>query len=129
MAKGRVVQSPVTLVLGAVLLAAGAYGGLRAHAAPSLIPMGIGCCLIYLGWRGGRAATILLGHAFIVAGCYLVTWGIYLLPHSDPVPAHIFGRPLFWGLISIFGGICANYHGFCNCVMKSPARQARPESS
>jgi len=129
MAEGKKVQSYVTLVLGAALLVVGVLGMIAAPSGPGFIPIVIGGCLAYLGWRGGRAATIIAGHAFIVTGCYLVTWGIYLLPHSDPTPAHVFGRPLFWGLISIFGGICANYHGFCNCVMRRPASQARPSSS
>ncbi|MBN2416067.1 hypothetical protein JXO52_09505 [bacterium] len=55
----------------------------------------------------------------VVSGCLLVTWGIYLLPVSRPVLAHIIFRPLFWGLVTIFGGICAIYHGFCRCVMKT----------
>lgn len=47
-----------------------------------------------------------LGHLLIIAGCYLFTWGMTLLPVSTPDPAGILSRPLFWGLISIFGGIC-----------------------
>jgi len=83
----------------------------------SVVPLIIGASLIYLGLRpASRGAIILFGHACIVVGCMLVTWGIYLLPYSEPVWQHIFMRPLFWGLISIFGGVCANYHGFCRCV-------------
>jgi len=49
---------------------------------------------------------ILLGHFLIIGGCYLVTWGLYLLPVSVPTPAGILSRPFFWGLILIFGGVC-----------------------
>ncbi|MCD4690605.1 hypothetical protein K8S17_04010 [bacterium] len=76
----------------------------------------MGVALAYLGFRPGRLGLLVFGHACIVVGCILVTWGIYLLPHSQPVWQHIFFRPLFWGLISIFGGICSNYHGFCRCI-------------
>ena len=50
---------------------------------------------------------IVIGHICVIAGCYLVTWGINLLPVSNPTPLGIISKPLFWGLISIFGGICA----------------------
>ncbi|NLC11362.1 MAG: hypothetical protein GX767_03805 [Firmicutes bacterium] len=69
-----------------------------------------------MGWQGGNKALIIFGHACIVIGCLLVTWGIYLLPYSEPTLAHILGRPLFWGFFSILGGVCANYHGFCRCL-------------
>ncbi|MCX8157815.1 MAG: hypothetical protein N3J91_15480 [Verrucomicrobiae bacterium] len=109
-------KHPLAACLGALLL----LGGLSLLALPTpwaaLIPSLIGAALLYLGYRPGRGATMLFGHACIITGCFLVTWGIYLLPHSEPRLLHIFGRPLFWGLISIFGGICANYHGFCRCV-------------
>ena len=59
---------------------------------------------------------VLIGHIFLIAGCILLTWGLYLLPYSKPTFIDIFARPLFWGLISIFGGICAIFHGFCKCI-------------
>ncbi|NIO05013.1 MAG: hypothetical protein GTN74_10475 [Proteobacteria bacterium] len=59
---------------------------------------------------------MIFGHAFIILGCFLITWGMYLLPDSNPVVSHIFGRPLFWGIFSLMGGVCSNYHGFCQCV-------------
>ncbi|MBC7349294.1 MAG: hypothetical protein H5U05_04905 [Candidatus Aminicenantes bacterium] len=71
-----------------------------------------------MSWSRSRTATLVFGHTIIVVGCFLVTWGIYLLPYTKPTFAQVLGRPLFWGLISIFGGICANYHGFCACVRR-----------
>lgn len=111
----------VSMALGLLLVVMGAYVSLRGGLQGGIIPLGIGAALIYLGWRGGRTATIVFGHVIIVLGCYMVTWGLYLLPHFEPTPRDIFGGPLFWGLISIFGGICAIYHGFCRCVA-GPAR-------
>jgi uncharacterized protein YodC (DUF2158 family) len=71
------------------------------------------------GFRPGRASLILFGHACIVTGCLLVTWGVYLLPHSEPTLSHIFGRPFFWGPISIGSGVCVIQHGFCRCISTS----------
>jgi len=69
-----------------------------------------------VGAMKNRAALLLFGHACIVLGCLLITWGVYLLPVSRPVLSHILTRPLFWGLFSLMGGVCANFHGFCRCV-------------
>ena len=64
----------------------------------------------------GRAFAI-FGHLCIVMGYYLFAWGIYLLPASSPTPAGILTKPLFWGLFSIFSGICAVVHSRCRCVI------------
>lgn len=69
-----------------------------------------------MGAAKNRVALLLFGHACIVLGCLLITWGVYLLPVSRPVLSHILTRPLFWGLFSLMGGVCANFHGFCRCV-------------
>ncbi len=110
------VRSPVTLVLGALLFAFGAYLLVRFAHFGGAVPLVIGASLVWLGWRGGRVATLVFGHATVVVGCVLVTWGFYLLPYSKPTAAHVFGRPLFWGMFAIGGGVCAIYHGFCRCV-------------
>jgi hypothetical protein len=107
----------VSVILGIVLIALGVYLAIQKLFA-CILPAAVGLSLIYLGYKPGRTAMIIFGHIFVVVGCFLVTWGIYLLPYSEPKLAHIFGRPLFWGLFSIFGGICATYHGFCRCVSK-----------
>jgi hypothetical protein len=104
------------LIFGLILAVVGVLGLVLFGSIAGLIPMLIGFGLVYLNWRGGRAGLIVFGHVCIVLGCFLVTWGIYLLPYSKPILLHIIARPLFWGMISIFGGICANYHGFCNCI-------------
>lgn len=108
-------NSLTAMVLGIILIVVGVVM-LFSIGAGGIISLFIGAALCFLGWRGGRAALIFFGHICIVLGCFLITWGIYLLPHSQPTPAHIFGRPLFWGLFSVMGGICANFHGFCRCM-------------
>jgi hypothetical protein len=112
------VDSLVTLILGVFLTIFGIVGIILERNAGILVPLVIGLALIYLGWRGGRTPLLIFGHACIVVGCMMVTWGIYLLPYSKPILLHIFARPLFWGMISIMGGVCAIYHGFCQCVSR-----------
>lgn len=102
--------------MGVLLTAFGGWGLVASRVPAKWVPAVIGLSLIYMGWRGGRKATIFLGHVILTCGCFLVTYGIYLLPHAKPDLAHIFGMPLFWGFFCLFGGICAIYHGFCRCI-------------
>lgn len=110
------IHSPVAFILGIILILLAILTILSGGSFFTIIPLLIGGTLIYLGIRGGRTATIIFGHSCIVVGCMLISWGIYLAPYTKPTFIHIFTRPLFWGLISLFGGICANYHGFCQCI-------------
>ena len=112
------VRSPTTMILGLVLSGFGIFLIVIGASIWALVPLLIGVSLCYLGWRGGRVALLVFGHICIALGCFMITWGIYLLPYSEPILSHIFALPLFWGLISLFGGICANYHGFCKCIRK-----------
>jgi len=124
-------KSPVPFWIGAALTGIGSWGVFASGNPSVFVPVVTGLCLLVLGWRGGRRLTVLLGHVIVVCGCFLTTLGIYLLPHAKPDLAHIFGFPLFWGLFSIFGGICAIYHGFCRCVCsgKQPAVPTNVERS
>jgi len=106
----------ITIILGIVLIAFGVIFAVQNLWLGAIILSAIGLSLIGLGFRPGRASMVVFGHTCIFMGCLLTTWGIYLLPSSQPTLTHIFFRPLFWGLFSIFGGICAIYHGFCRCV-------------
>jgi hypothetical protein len=106
-----VILGSALFLFGLLLLVSRQLGG--------VIPTLIGAALVYLGFRPGRHALALFGHACIATGCMLVAWGIYLLPYSPPTFVTVFTRPLFWGLFSILGGVCANYHAFCNCVRRS----------
>ena len=63
-----------------------------------------------------KKKTAIFGHSCIVLGCFLFTWGMYLLPVSEPTLVGILTKPFFWGLFSIFGGICANVHSYCKCI-------------
>jgi uncharacterized membrane protein HdeD (DUF308 family) len=108
----------ITLVLG-ILLACFGVVTLIMNPNPSpIIPTIIGISLIFLSWRQGRIGLLIFGHSCVVLGCFLITWGIYLIPYSEPTISHIFMRPLFWGFFSLFGGICSIYHGFCKCITK-----------
>ncbi|MGA2092983.1 MAG: hypothetical protein ABSH16_06200 [Sedimentisphaerales bacterium] len=108
--------SLISAVLGVVLVLAGLILFYVNRYPTCLTPCVIGASLLYLAYKPGRVGLIVFGHACIVVGCVLITLGIYLLPVSQPTLANVFGRPLFWGLFCTFGGICANYHGFCRCV-------------
>ena len=110
--------SRITATLGIVLIALGIYGFVISLSIGAVVPLGIGASLIFLAFSRSRVAGLVFGHTCIVIGAYLITWGILLLPHSEPTMAHIFGRPLFWGIFSLMGGICAIFHSFCRCVTK-----------
>jgi uncharacterized membrane protein HdeD (DUF308 family) len=109
-------HSWIALILGIVFVLFGIIALAGSRNFSGIIPLLIGGSLCYLGWSGGRIAMLVFGHTCIVLGCLLITLGIYLLPYSKPTLSHVFTRPLFWGLFSLFGGICANYHGFCKCI-------------
>ena len=110
--------SRINIALGIVLAGFGIFGFVKGAGLVGLVPFLIGASLIYLGINRTKVATLVFGHVCILIGAYLITWGILLLPHSDPKMAHIFGRPLFWGIFCLMGGICAIFHGFCRCVTK-----------
>ncbi len=109
-------RSRVTLILGIGITLLGIIALIITGHPVATIPLLFGAPLLWFGWWKSSPSSIVFGHAFIILGCFLITWGIYLLPDSNPVVSHIFGRPLFWGIFSLMGGVCSNYHGFCQCV-------------
>lgn len=106
----------VTLVLGILVFLLGILLIISRQDIACIGPVVIGLCLIYLSIKGGRTAQLIFGHFAIVVGCVYFTWGLLLLPYAKPELKYIFGMPLFWGMFSIFGGVCAIYHGFCRCL-------------
>ncbi|MCX6835079.1 MAG: hypothetical protein NTW07_08100, partial [candidate division Zixibacteria bacterium] len=90
--------SRITVGLGVVLCALGILGIFLFSDTAGIVPALIGGSLIFLGFNRSRVGTLVFGHVCILTGAYLITWGILLLPHSQPTVAHIFGRPLFWGI-------------------------------
>ena len=110
--------SRITAGLGTVLIILAAVAFIHSMSAAAIVPLVIGAALIYLAFNRGRIATLIFGHSCVVIGAYLITWGILLLPFSQPTIANIFGRPLFWGIFSLMGGVCAIFHGFCRFVSK-----------
>ncbi len=112
------IKQPVSFTIGILLLLMGLVMIIFLRNWAGFFPSIIGISLIFTGFTQGRKVTIILGHMFIVIGCILVAWGVYLLPYTGASLIYVFIRPLFWGLISIFGGICMNYHGFCACVRR-----------
>jgi len=120
--------SRITAALGIALIALGILAIVSSMSAVGIVPLIIGTALVYLALNRGRVATLVFGHACIVVGAYLITWGILLLPHSEPRIAHIFGRPLFWGIFSLMGGVCAIFHGFCKCVMRQSEQFERSDT-
>ena len=111
--------SIITRIFGLVLILIGIGLGIRSgNPGSSIFPIIIGGVLVYLSTKKGRVATLIFGHSCVIVGAYLITWGILLLPQSEPRMAHIFARPLFWGIFCMMGGICAIFHGFCRCVTK-----------
>jgi hypothetical protein len=111
-------NSWITIILGAGLAVLGIFIIVTYSGVVGAIPLAAGVSLIYLGWSGSRTALLVFGHTCIVIGSALIAWGIYLLPYSQPTLSHVFARPLFWGLFSLFGGICSNLHGYCNCIRR-----------
>jgi len=115
----------ITLILGIGLSAFAAYHFITGIYLWAVVKLIVGAGLITITFMKNRYGQIIFGHMAIIAGCMLVTAGIYYVPMiAESVKAnnnqihllHIFAMPLFWGFFSIGGGVCAIYHGFCKCV-------------
>ena len=114
--------SRIVMTLGIFLIVVGLFSLVQFAAVGTAIPIAIGGALVYLSMSRSRVGILVFGHTCIVVGAYLITWGLLLLPVSKPTVAHIFARPLFWGIFSLMGGVCAIFHGFCNCVNRQVER-------
>ncbi len=67
---------------------------------------------------------LVLCHAFIVGGCFLIAWGATFIS-SVSTPLRILSHPLFWGLVCIFFGICGIRHALCQCTLSCYKRRRR----
>ena len=106
----------INLAIALALAAFSAFMFMRVDVIHGVLPLIPAIGLTVLALNNSRRANILFGHLMIVFGSALVAWGVYL-PAPDSLLLAIVFRPLFWGLISIFGGVCAIFHGFCRCVI------------
>ncbi|MBN1816239.1 MAG: hypothetical protein JW828_02690 [Sedimentisphaerales bacterium] len=106
----------ILLLLGIALVLYGVVLLTGREISGCIAPLSLGITMVLMCWFRTRTTILVFGHTCIIVGCYLVTWGVYLAPRCEPVFRDIVRMPLFWGLFSIFGGICANFHGFCRCV-------------
>jgi hypothetical protein len=52
-----------------------------------------------------RLIYVLTGLVATTGVCYFTTWGIFRVVFWETPPAMIFTKPLFWGLLTIFGGL------------------------
>ncbi|MGB9721578.1 MAG: hypothetical protein ACPL28_08885 [bacterium] len=76
------IKSPVSFGLGLGLTIFGGVGIFITNVPVKIIPLFIGLSLIYLGLKGTRTATAVFGHITVVSGCFLITYGFYLLPYA-----------------------------------------------
>jgi hypothetical protein len=88
------------------------------------ITLGIGLFFIVFGWKIGwvfnRNFTAAIGHIAVVAGCFVLAFGIYQLPGMTEAPGilEVLDLPIFWGMIALWGGQCMIKHSYCNCVIR-----------
>ena len=117
------IYSGLDLAIGVAAFFWGAVQVARGGVGLGVLTMAIGIALAYIGVRGGRLALLLFGHGVVIVGCYLAAWGLALPPLERPGAADILGRPLFWGLFAVGGGVCAIFHALCSSIS---GRRERP---
>jgi hypothetical protein len=119
-------QSILVLALGICLTIFGLFVIVRSGLLGGIIPLVIGLSLCYLGWRGGRTPLVVFGHACIVVGCLLITWGVYLVPHSQPTLLYTFTRPrLLYLVVSVL--ISMHFVGVCGAKNNGEESEHYPE--
>jgi len=55
------IKSLITFIVGIIVVIIGVVFFIKLNMVTGSIPALIGCSLIYLGWRGGRAAAMIFG--------------------------------------------------------------------
>lgn len=117
----------ISLIIALGLLAFTVYHFIIGYIFWAVLKLLISIGLLFTVFSRHRSGLIIFGHIAIVAGSILLTAGMYYIPFTTEAIKNnqgqislglIFGLPLFWGFISILGGICAIYHGFCKCVRR-----------
>ncbi|MBL8027580.1 MAG: hypothetical protein JNL74_14260 [Fibrobacteres bacterium] len=83
-----------------------------------------------IGWTTHRRFTILIGHIAVTIGAFVTAYGIYQVPFISvqPTAIQVLDLPIFWGLFTIFGGICMISHGHCNCTIRMHNENCRSEN-
>lgn len=117
----------ISLIIALGLLVFAVYHFIIGYVFWAVLKLLISIGLLFTVFSRKRSGLVIFGHIAIVAGSILLTAGMYYIPYTTEVIKNnqgqiplglIFGLPLFWGFISVLGGICAIYHGFCQCVRR-----------
>ena len=117
-------KAPISFFIGVAVTALCTVQFFLSGSSVRLLGILIGLYLIVLGWKIGwttyKRFTILMGHLFLTAGCFVSAYGAYQIPFLSKQPTFlgILDLPLFWGLFCIFGGFCMITHGNCSCAIK-----------
>jgi hypothetical protein len=83
----------ITLTLVIFLILTACFVIINKFYLGAVILVFFGVSLFLIGLSKNRTTVLIFGHACIVVGCMMVTWGIYLIPHSKPDLLQIFIRP------------------------------------
>ncbi|HUI93021.1 MAG TPA: hypothetical protein VLX68_12305 [Chitinivibrionales bacterium] len=117
-------KSPVTFFIGLFVLVLCAVQFALSLDPVRIIGVAVGAFFLifgwFIGWTRSRTFTLVLGHAAVAIGCLVVAYAIYQLPSVRTAPnlLNVLDLPLFWGLLTMFGGYCMITHGYCNCCIR-----------
>jgi hypothetical protein len=125
-------RAPITFAIGLAVALLGTGQFLFDHSPIRLLTVVLGLFFLVFGWLVGwtrfRGFTILLGHLAITAGCLVTAYAIYQIPGMKTAPTllEVLDLPLFWGLFTLFGGVCMIQHGSCACCIRRHDRKTGP---
>ncbi len=121
-------KAPITVAIGAFVTVLSLVQWGLTGAPVRFIGIGIGLFFVVFGWFVGwtthRRFTVLLGHLALTAGALVTAWALYQLPFLTKAPdlIEVLDLPLFWGIFTIFGGVCMIQHGSCACCIRQHNR-------
>jgi hypothetical protein len=116
-------KARITFGIGVFVLLLGIVQFALSHNPMRLISVAVGNLFVFWGWKIGwathRRLIVLLGHFAIAVGCLCATYGLCQIHFLSEMPtvAQVLDMPLFWGLFSVFGGMCMIKHGHCACCI------------